>query len=515
MKKNRKKESQMAATDASMTVFMGMTLLLMMSLFFSMAETIRCMAMKRMAPQVEKQALLNMFAEYDRQLWEKYHILAVDGAYGSEIMDTEAIEKRLQTEAEENGNPGGNGIYFFRMQPVSTKLTNETLLTDQDGAGLIREAALAEKAAIPKEVVSKWEKSAGTNDTKNTKKQVEKLLENGESAMQNKGENRAVVVQPGETAALPDTKVSEKTTVPQGQSLSAKENPIEIVKEWKSKGILGQLLPEETKISENRWQSTVGKVSERTNQTGIAEEKIKTTKSDRLLFNQYIEDNFHHFGMASSNDTMQYQVEYILEGENEDRNNLSGVCEKLLGMREGENFIALCKDEKRMLEANELALALAGETANPGIIAAVKWGIVAAWAYVESVLDVRRLLQGGKVALLKKPAEWTSDITNLASCLDVHTMATDCQKGIQYTDYLWMLLLMLPQRKIAYRTMDLMENEIQKQAGCENCRMDHRIVRADTESLYEGKPLFFTYVVQLQGKLDWYHFQTKQTMSYL
>ena len=40
-----------------------------------------------------------------------------------------------------------------------------------------------------------------------------------------------------------------------------------------------------------------------------------------------------------------------------------------------------------------------GASVNPAIIEAVKYGILAAWAYVESVLDIRALLDGDKIKI--------------------------------------------------------------------------------------------------------------------
>ena len=48
-----------------------------------------------------------------------------------------------------------------------------------------------------------------------------------------------------------------------------------------------------------------------------------------------------------------------------------------------------------------IATSLAGFSGNPAVVKIVQIGVVAAWAYVESILDLRTLLSGGKFHSLK------------------------------------------------------------------------------------------------------------------
>ncbi len=49
-----------------------------------------------------------------------------------------------------------------------------------------------------------------------------------------------------------------------------------------------------------------------------------------------------------------------------------------------------------MLQSETIAAALAGFTGNPAIIKTVQIAVVGAWAYIESIQDIRALLMGGK-----------------------------------------------------------------------------------------------------------------------
>lgn len=44
-------------------------------------------------------------------------------------------------------------------------------------------------------------------------------------------------------------------------------------------------------------------------------------------------------------------------------------------------------------------------------------GILAAWAFCESVLDLRALLDGDKIPLIKSDTSWTSSLYGMTSML--------------------------------------------------------------------------------------------------
>ena len=65
---------------------------------------------------------------------------------------------------------------------------------------------------------------------------------------------------------------------------------------------------------------------------------------------------------------------------------------KLLLLREGVNFVYILADGEMRHSAELLAAAIAGGA--PGVTTALTAALLAAWAYGESLLDVRILLAG-------------------------------------------------------------------------------------------------------------------------
>ncbi|WP_278320651.1 DUF5702 domain-containing protein [Faecalimonas umbilicata] len=104
-----------------------------------------------------------------------------------------------------------------------------------------------------------------------------------------------------------------------------------------------------------------------------------------------------HFGNAvdqKKENTLSYEMEYILEGKESDQQNLEAVVKKLLLMRSGANYLYLLTDAGKQAEAETLAVSLSTAIALPVLTGLVKQAILVAWAFGEAVMDIRALLDG-------------------------------------------------------------------------------------------------------------------------
>ena len=71
-------------------------------------------------------------------------------------------------------------------------------------------------------------------------------------------------------------------------------------------------------------------------------------------------------------------------------------------------------------------------------------------AYAESVSDVRILLDGGHVSLIKTEAQWRTSLEHIGDCLNVSADETS-REGLGYESYLQILHLDGFRRKITMR----------------------------------------------------------------
>jgi hypothetical protein len=200
---------------------------------------------------------------------------------------------------------------------------------------------------------------------------------------------------------------------------------------------------------------------------GVAGEVV-----DAALFNAYLFDKFPSYTDVHGEDSdgeydnwceLNYVVEYILAGNDNDVSNLNEVILKISAVREATNFTHIVMDSAKRREALALATTLVGASGNAAAIKAAQYVIMGAWSYGESVVDVRRLMKGEKLSLVKNSQEWRLSLDNLMKMnfdVDGGTSSGSDTGKFSYEDYVGVLLLMMNQTTKNYRTMQAMELRI-------------------------------------------------------
>ena len=148
-----------------------------------------------------------------------------------------------------------------------------------------------------------------------------------------------------------------------------------------------------------------------------------------------------------------------------------------------------------------MATALAAAVGIAPAAGLIAQGILAAWAYVESILDVRTLLAGGKIAWIKTAENWSSSLSGLGELLSGSSRAKEQTEGEDYQGYLQKLLWLKSERVLNYRAMDLLELYAGVN-GRENMRMDEMILTLRADISYEAEPLFSEMVTIRKLKAD-------------
>jgi hypothetical protein len=131
----------------------------------------------------------------------------------------------------------------------------------------------------------------------------------------------------------------------------------------------------------------------------------------------------------------------------------------------------------------------------------------------ESILDVRTLLTGGKIALFKSASQWTSDLMHLGSSFGSFGKASDCSNGLSYVQYLG-TLLSLQEEKSAYRAMDIQEAAIRGMEGQEAFSMDHMVTDATISISYRYNTIFLGMEDLTKGMNRVFTFSTQTGFSY-
>ena len=139
------------------------------------------------------------------------------------------------------------------------------------------------------------------------------------------------------------------------------------------------------------------------------------------------------------------------------------------------NYIYLQTSSTKQAEARAAAGTLCTLLAVPAVTEAAAQGILLAWAYGESVMDVRSLLDGQKAAITKDDTKWQLSLSGLMKLGTDEDTGTgmDVQNGMGYKDYMSMLLFLEGKERMSMRAMGIIEKNMQSIYGQPAFRIDY------------------------------------------
>lgn len=463
---------------ASITVFLTLLLLLSASFFFALLETARLKGLGTKADIVSDAALESVFAEYQKEIYENYGLLMLDCAYGSGNFAIENVEKRLQEKNLNNLKQSEKELYGINL--TECKIPGYQLLTD-NGGNVFRHLAArtAKREALVQEVDDFAEEIQQKETLEQENGTVEERLEEANKTIEE--------VEQAKQAENTEEKVGDISAQKPQEEV---KNPIEDANQWKKSAVLSLVIRDESQLS-NKAIALEHTLEHRQKETGNL--PVQGAILEELWFVKYLETHMGSYRQISSNHALDYEWEYILNGESSDRDNLKETVKSLIMIREIANMGYLIQDQQKCIEAEELAVALMGWSMNPPVVDATKWGILAAWAYSESILDVRALLEGRRIAWIKNAEQWTTGINQTGEAVDGFAMAKDCENGWDYLKYLQFLICMKKDSAVNYRSMDIIEVNTNAMYG-KSIQMDHMMTGCESRVSYEAEPLFWNMI---------------------
>lgn len=414
-----------------------------------------------------QEGLYSVFAGYDRELLEKYHLFFVDGTYNTAHLNMGEAYHRVRQQVERSCSPqiinlGIRGENFWNCYFERGEITGYTLATDKNGASFKKQAIEYMEDTLGNQGVQLLLEQMQTEGKWSITEDGNLYLEKGKNAQ----ESYELEVQEDSGSEKDSPSEIPKNFI----------NPLEVVKEIRKKGILSLVMPFSAKVS----QISVNlneMPSKRKNEMGIivgTGEQDATDVVGTLLFREYIMTHLNCYTDSIDNAGLAYELEYVLGGKSSDIENLKSVVTKLIGIREASNMAYLMTDSLRQAELHQMALMICTVLGMPAIEAVVRLALAAAWSYGESLLDVRNLLSGGKIPFVKTKDTWMLSIEglcNLTQILKENSKTT--QKGMSYEEYLRVLLGLQKEEQQVNRTIDVVENTIRAIKGKEKFRMDY------------------------------------------
>ncbi len=272
-----------------------------------------------------------------------------------------------------------------------------------------------------------------------------------------------------------------------------KQGFLERVSELASGNLLALVLPEGVQASTQRPDLAEAPSVMYGGGGQTASDSGRTGLLDRVMIGEYVLRFFNRYDPKEPEDgCCAYETEYILFGHAGDQENLAAVVGRLLAVREGMNLIHILSDTTKREAARGLAMAIVGGTGILPLVDVVAFFIMGVWALGEAFLDVRALLNSGKVPFLKTQESWKLGLEGL---LDMGkngkpTEDSSSGTGMDYRAYLRMFLFFSHGPDTDYRMMDMMQANLRKEQ--EGLRIDHCAHSVDTRTTVCGKHLFFT-----------------------
>ena len=468
----------------SITLFAVLSMLLVMGFLLTLLEGVRVKELHRMAGLRTQMAVEAVFANYSTVLWENYHLLGCS---------LEAAEELILQSADSNGAGYNMGVNFLLLELEDMEIGGCTLITDGNGAAYMHAVSSYMKRNIlyetAKMIFNQYDSIKHLLDS-NQKDgtEIEKALEGLEA------------LEAAENVSNQNTGSSAQSQGTAGGN-QKEENPLEEVQRVQKTQLLELVVPDTATLSTSQYDMSQA-VSKRTLNEGWNCSIEETEWLDRVLLQQYLLTYFADYSNPQSDRGLQYELEYLIGGADSDIENLRTVVNGLLLIRETANFVYLMSDSDKVLQVELLATILGGVTAQPELIEVVKIGLLLAWAFAESVLDVRALLQGKKIPLIKGEDTWTLALENIGTLEEEYLVAKESEMGISYKTYLGILLLLQEDKQLAYRAMDV--QEISMQAKNTSMRMDNLVVRMRVTNTYSAAPVFCSFKTQkISGGWDY------------
>lgn len=263
-------------------------------------------------------------------------------------------------------------------------------------------------------------------------------------------------------------------------------NPLSTIYDMQTAGVLRAVMPRSGSVS-YRDLSGMPPVTKRNLQKGMNMAADGWEGSgEKLLLLEYLAENFSCYTSGSEENEekntqkntqkrgLQYEIEYAVGGKLTDRENLQDVLFQLLLLREATNFLHLMRDPARRQEADSMANIISMLLLVPEAAPAISFAIKAAWAYGESILDLRNLMEGKKVPLIKDSASWQLPLMSLIFIrLTGDSYRHTDGNGLDYKGYLRLLLFLKSADSLAGSLMDLVEWNVRLEKDRPDFRLDN------------------------------------------
>lgn len=429
-------------------------------------------------------ACRSALAEYHQELLKQYDLFFIDTSYGSSYPGVEAVGEHIKDYADKN------------LQNTNLISAHVSMLGMQEAAAAADDGGMV----LEQQIMEYMEHYFGIEEIERIVSEFEPILSGQtveeKSLLRQRDENEVrLSSQPPPVKKVKKSKYNAETGEMEEYEEEEEgpiENPAAYVNSLRNSGILNLVVKDTGALSQKSvfLEEYISRRSDMMQGTGLLTE----TKQDvsllsdikrRVLLQEYIFQKFGFYGEEKENGALAYQAEYLIGKKGSDVDNLKAVVHKLLLFREAANALYLFQDAQKRAEITAMASGVSAVALAPYLQPMLEISILFAWAYVESLQDVKILLENGKIPIVKTAADWRTGLNSILNPENA-LVTEDVARGMNYKQYLGMFLYMEDRQELLLLMMDVMEMDIRKTDYNENFRMDGCISGFKTAVKFES-----------------------------
>lgn len=454
--------------NAYLTVYLSLVFSIILSLLLALIEGAAIGAVRAQAEISADLAVESVFAEYNREILNQYELFFIDSSYGSAKGGVENVKSRLSYYLAKNidadkelGIFGGTSL--LRLTNPYLEIKEVSYAGDNFGEVWKAQAVAYMKAVYGMDIIN------AVKERIETVKKNEMNTRDVAAELKDKKEKFEKALSEKEITEF-DTKTSE------GTSYGAVSK---LVDKFISGSFLKLLLPDDKKLSKavvntNNYYSArlaKGRVNKGIGLHEGADEADGL--AEELLYGEYLMKMCGNYRDKKENSLLSYETEYILYGLSSDVSNLSACLATIFAIRSVGNLISVYNNSNIKTQANNTSKLICTLILAPELAPLLADIILCLCALAESAADIKSLLAGGKVVLIKKENQWNLSLLKILS--GDFKGNESCNEGLGYQEYLRVLLGLADKQKKLTRSLDIVEMDIRQTKGNEFFRIDECI----------------------------------------
>lgn len=494
--------------SGSVTIFLSLSISLIVSLVFYTIESCHLDALVARSEGITYLSLDSLFGQYCLPLFEEFGIFCLN----EQGMD---IENEIKKYADQNSRTpasivNDNGS-FLNLSVKNVDITSKKYLTDDDAAPFVEQICdhckYMELASFAEEICDYSNTSRpevfSTNEDGNLEFDFSTIDNSTADVIKNFDNNIDT-----ESGTSSNESSNNNSTSDLNSDFEFDEDFIDNVSSYIGhiikNGLLSFLVGDPNVVSTDSVdKATLPSVTCQLSVEGIENsygyyKDITETTLNKAIFCEYIYHTFGCYTEPNTDSYLKYPMEYIINGGDSDDVNFINSCGHILNLRLCCNLLYLLSDPDKYADAQKVA-EQASSIPIPGAKYIALVTILTIWATAEGLLDVRDMVNNKNVPLVKSKETWTLELYDLLLFSSFTQSKNDGDSGLTYKRYLELVLATENNISLYYRTMDAIQMNI-----CHNYNEDFRISKCvyaiDVHIEYSLPYLFLSKKVSYNSK---------------